>query len=64
MLDKIILAGVSAGEFDTPYPEDASRAVASMCVGVASWYRADGPLSVDILLQRYLTIAEAIVGIH
>lgn len=64
MLDKIILAGVSTGEFDTPYPADASRAVASMCVGVASWYRADGRLSVDILLQRYLTIAEAIVGIH
>jgi AcrR family transcriptional regulator len=64
MLDKIILAGVSAGEFDTPYPADASRAVASMCVGVASWYRAGGRLSVDILLQRYLTIAEAIVGIH
>jgi AcrR family transcriptional regulator len=64
MLDKIILAGVSVGEFDTPYPADASRAVASMCVGVASWYRADGRLSVDILLQRYLTIAEAIVGIH
>jgi hypothetical protein len=64
MLDKIILAGVDAGEFNTPYPADASRAVASLCVGVASWYRPDGRLSVDVLLQRYLTIAEAIVGIR
>jgi acetoacetyl-CoA synthetase len=64
MLDKIILAGVESGEFTTPYPADASRAIASLCVGVASWYRADGQLSVETLLERYLTIAEAIVGIH
>jgi hypothetical protein len=63
MLDRIILAGVAAGEFNTPYPAEASRAVASLCVGVASWYRADGRLSVDVLLRRYLTIAEAIVGL-
>ena len=63
MLDGIILAGVASGEFNTPYPAEASRAVASLCVGVASWYRADGQLSVDVLLRRYLTIAEAIVGL-
>jgi hypothetical protein len=64
MLDKIILAGVESGQFTTPYPADASRAIASLCVGVASWYRADGQLSVETLLERYLAIAEAIVGIH
>jgi AcrR family transcriptional regulator len=63
MLDQVIIDGVADGVFATPYPKDASRAIASMCVGVASWYRPDGSLSVDALLERYLAIARSIVGI-
>jgi hypothetical protein len=63
MLDQVILDGVRDGVFATPYPKDASRAIASMCVGVASWYRPDGSLTVDALLDRYLAIARSIVGI-
>jgi hypothetical protein len=64
MLDRVILDGVGDGTFSTPYPKDASRAIASLCVGVASWYRPDGSLPVDALLDRYLTIARSIVGSH
>jgi acetoacetyl-CoA synthetase len=64
MLDEIIERGVSAGTFDTPYPGDAARAIASMCAGVATWYRPEAPLSFDPLLDRYLSIAEAIVGVR
>ncbi|GIJ79930.1 DNA-binding transcriptional regulator, AcrR family [Micromonospora phaseoli] len=63
MLDGVILDGVRDGVFATAYPKDASRAIASLCVGVASWYRPDGTLPVDALLDRYLTIARSIVGI-
>ncbi|WP_203701908.1 TetR/AcrR family transcriptional regulator [Asanoa iriomotensis] len=63
MLDQVILAGVADGVFSTSYPKDASRAIASLCVGVASWYRPDGSLPVEALLERYLTIARSIVGI-
>jgi AcrR family transcriptional regulator len=63
MLDGVILDGVREGVFTTAYPKDASRAIASLCVGVASWYRPEGPLPVDDLLDRYLVIARAIVGI-
>jgi hypothetical protein len=63
MLDQVIIDGVRDGVFATPYPKDASRAIASLCVGVASWYRPDGSLSVDALLERYLAIARSIVGI-
>ncbi|MDG4826301.1 TetR/AcrR family transcriptional regulator [Asanoa sp. WMMD1127] len=63
MLDDVILTGVRDGVFTTPYPKDASRAIASLCVGVASWYRPDGSLPVEALLDRYLTIARSIVGI-
>ena len=64
MLDGIIDRGVSTGTFDTPYPGDAARAIASMCAGVATWYRPEAPLSFDPLLDRYLSIAEAIVGVR
>lgn len=62
MLDHIVEAGVDAGEFATPYPEDAARAVASLCVGVASWYRDDGPLTPDELVRRHLVLARGLVG--
>lgn len=62
MLDRVILDGVTAGAFSTPYPADASRSIASLCVGVATWYRPDGGLSVEELLERYRSIARSIVG--
>jgi AcrR family transcriptional regulator len=64
MLDKIILAGVEGQDFATQYPADASRAIASMCVGVANWYRPDGAFSVETLLEHYLSIAESIAGVR
>lgn len=63
MLDKVVLAGVEQGQFVTAFPADASRAIASLCVGVASWYRPDGGLTVEELLERNLAIARAIVGV-
>ncbi|MDT2006040.1 TetR/AcrR family transcriptional regulator [Rhodococcus opacus] len=62
MLDDIVRHGVAAGLFRTPFPEDASRAVVTMCVAVSTWYREDGPLSPDELVERYLAIARSTVG--
>jgi AcrR family transcriptional regulator len=62
MLDDIVREGVAAGLFRTPFPEDASRAVVTMCVAVSTWYREDGPLSPDELVERYLAIARSAVG--
>ncbi|NMD63582.1 TetR/AcrR family transcriptional regulator [Rhodococcus globerulus] len=61
-VDRIILDGVRAGEFDAEYPVDASRAVVTMCVAVAQWYRPDGELSPEELVERYLGIARCTVG--
>jgi AcrR family transcriptional regulator len=63
MLDRVILDGVRDGVFATAYPKDASRAIASLCVGVASWYRPDGSLPVEALLERDLSIARSIAGL-
>lgn len=62
VLERAIREGVVAGAFSTPYPKDAARAIASMCVAVSSWYRPSGALSVDDLAGRYLALARAMVG--
>ena len=62
MVDDVIARGREAGVFTTPYPRDAGRAVTTMCVAVASWFRPDGELSPDRLVDRYLTLARATVG--
>lgn len=62
LLDDVVAAGAAAGDFATPYPKAASRAVAVMCVGVATWYRADGALSGDELVRRHLALARGIAS--
>ena len=62
MITDVVSAGCVSGDFATAYPEDAARAVATLCVGVASWYRDDGPLQPDQLVRRHLGLARALVG--
>lgn len=63
MIEDAIRAGVESGEFSCAYPEDAARAIASLCVSIASWYRPDGPLSADDVVVRHLEFARGIVGV-
>lgn|GEM_PF-39815 len=62
MLDVVVSDGAAAGDFSTPHPVDASRAITSLCLGVASWYHVDGELPPDEFLTRYRAIARSIVG--
>ncbi|MBB1011305.1 TetR family transcriptional regulator [Dietzia kunjamensis] len=62
MLEDAIRAGVDSGEFSCAHPEDAARAIASLCVSIASWYRPDGPLSADDVVARHLEFARGMVG--
>jgi AcrR family transcriptional regulator len=55
-------AGVAAGLFGTPYPDDARRAVIAACNAVAQWYRPAGPLSLEDLVERYVALAFTLVG--
>lgn len=63
MLDDIVLDGIGTGDFQTEHPRDASRAVTTMCVGVAGWYRPEGVHSPDELARIYLQIARRIAGV-
>ncbi|MEZ0091410.1 TetR/AcrR family transcriptional regulator [Streptacidiphilus sp. EB129] len=56
-----IEAGVAAGVFLTPYPDEARRAVIAMCNAVAQWFRPDRELSLDALVDRHVELALTIV---
>lgn len=58
---EIIEDGLAAGDFHTPYAEDARRAIIAMCNAIAQWYDVDGPVGVDELVERYVALALTIV---
>ena len=64
MLTRIIEQGIADGAFECPHVAEASRAVASLCVSVADWYRPSGPASIEQLAQRYVAIARRVVGVN
>ncbi|RPA58484.1 TetR/AcrR family transcriptional regulator [Gordonia oryzae] len=53
--------GCSAGVFATPVPDSARLAILSMCQGIASWYRVDGPKTPAEVAAEYVRIALAAV---
>lgn len=63
ILDRIVLAGVEAGIFRTEDPRDSSRAIVTMCTGVAQWYRLGGTLTPDALAQRYVILSRRLLGV-
>ncbi|GIJ45084.1 TetR family transcriptional regulator [Virgisporangium aliadipatigenens] len=58
----IIDDGVRAGVFATAWPDDARRAVIAMCNAIADWYRPEGAVTVDELVERYVGLARTIVA--
>lgn len=63
LLKNAIADGVADGSFVANYPADSARAVASLCVSIASWYRPDGPLIEDEIVDMYLAFARRLVGL-
>ena len=53
LFDDVITDGVSAGICELDWPIESSRALASMCTMVATWFRRDGELSVDSVVEHY-----------
>jgi len=47
--------------FLTPYPDEARRAVIAMCNAVAQWFRPDGELTLDELVDRHVALALTVV---
>jgi AcrR family transcriptional regulator len=58
----IVVDGVGKEVFRTDYPEEAARALLTMCHAVAKWYRLDGELSPEELAERYVVFGLGMVG--
>jgi AcrR family transcriptional regulator len=58
-----ILDGVESGVFTARSPRLVSYAILDMGMGVATWFRADGPHSVDVIAYAYAEYALAILGV-
>lgn len=57
----VVESGVERGEFRTPYPREAARAILTMGSAIASWYRAQGDVTPDEMGRRYAALALAVV---
>ncbi|MGE2772966.1 TetR/AcrR family transcriptional regulator [Rhodococcus sp. 1.20] len=53
----IISRGVSSGEFGTPHPQDAARALITMGFTISMWYKDSGPVSPHDMAERYCDLA-------
>jgi len=62
ILDGIVEEGVGSGLFRAESPRDTSRALVTMCTGVAQWYRLGGQLSPADLAEDYVLLAQRALG--
>lgn len=62
LMDHVVAEGVAQGAFSTALPLESSRALVTMCTGVAQWFRLQGPLTADELARDYTSIARMTVG--
>ena len=58
----LLQRGADAGRFDVPDPRLASYALLEMGIGVATWFRPDGPLSEDAVAYHYGDMALRLAG--
>ena len=58
----VVEAGIEAEIFSVEWPHETARALASMCVAVASWYRPEGELSPNDVVAIYRDLGLQMVG--
>ncbi|KAA9156582.1 TetR/AcrR family transcriptional regulator [Amycolatopsis acidicola] len=59
--EELVAAGATAGEFRTPYPDDAARNIVSMVSAISTWYRPGGRLSAEELGNQHARFALALL---
>jgi AcrR family transcriptional regulator/transcriptional regulator with XRE-family HTH domain len=53
---------ITVGAFDGDDVRTATRAIATMCTALPSWFRPDGPLSAEAVARKYSGYALALMG--
>ncbi|MGW6730164.1 TetR family transcriptional regulator [Nocardia sp. NPDC055029] len=62
MFDRVLADGARQGVFTTSDPKLTAKFIVTACTAVASWYRAEGPVGVDQLVEQYQAISRAAAG--
>lgn len=57
----VVDQGVAEGQFQTPFPREASRAIINMGRSVASWYHVGGPTTPNSMAEQYAELALSMV---
>jgi AcrR family transcriptional regulator len=63
MLVSCIVDGKEAGIFTVDDPRTASRALITMCRGIAAWYKPKGELAPESLAKVYVRFGLGLVGV-
>ncbi|MBF4163307.1 TetR family transcriptional regulator [Nocardioides acrostichi] len=61
LLEQAIREAGASGQVDVDDARDAARGVATLCVGVATWYRSDGPLAPEEIVRRQLALVHGML---
>ncbi|MCW4354537.1 TetR family transcriptional regulator [Hoyosella sp. YIM 151337] len=61
LLEEEALTAIAAGEFWSRNPQNATRAISTMCTSLAQWYRSDGPMPAGQIAAQYAAYAVAIM---
>jgi AcrR family transcriptional regulator len=57
LVDEHVYAAIRLGEFEVLHPDDASRAVVTMCTALPTWWQPEGRLSADAIAAEYVDYA-------
>lgn len=61
LITSIIIQGISERIFYCSHVKEVSRAIASLCVSISTWYRPSGHLTTRELVKRYLGIIHRVI---
>jgi AcrR family transcriptional regulator len=61
--EALLERGVRAGRFDVPSPRLTAYGILEMGIGVALWFRPDGPMSEAVVAYHYADMALRLVGV-
>ena len=62
LFDDLITRGAETGVFHVDRPRDASRAIVTMVVAIARWYKPDGTMAPEQVADQYVRFSLRILG--
>jgi AcrR family transcriptional regulator len=64
MFARPLAAGIESGVFRVSYPRETVLGMVTMCTSVALWYRPDGDLAPDEIVEHFTQLVLQMVGVE